>query len=68
MVWHGMIINGLDDEHLVGAVLPVKKNSVGPQYQETHTDFIHGNRDVRNLKGIVRPFEQGDQTRSFDPL
>jgi hypothetical protein len=52
MVWHGMIINGLDDERLVGAVLPVK-NSVGPQYQETHTDFIHGNRDVPNYEEIV---------------
>jgi hypothetical protein len=34
MAWYD--INGLDDERLVGAVLPVK-NSVGPQYQETHT-------------------------------
>jgi hypothetical protein len=34
MAWYD--INGLDDELLVGAVRPVK-NSVGPQYQETHT-------------------------------
>jgi hypothetical protein len=50
MEWYD--INGLDDERLVGAVLPVK-NSVGPQYQETHTDFMYGNRDVLNFEEIV---------------
>jgi hypothetical protein len=34
----------LNNERLVGAVLPV--NSVGPQYQKIYTDFIHSSRHV----------------------
>ncbi len=45
-------VYGLDNKRLVGAVLPVKQ-CIGPQYQKTHTDFVHISRDVPNYEEKV---------------